>query len=77
MLLAEFRKSDALVTLRLPDDDRFQHVGAVIEQALQADDSKALRAASTQFLATAAKFYGVVQHQYRCAECLRLWPVNW
>ena len=75
MLLAEFRKSDALVTLRLPDDDRFQHVGAVIEQALQADDSKALRTASAQFLATAAKFYGVPAPEIRvlAARPIRVW----
>jgi hypothetical protein len=58
-LLAEFEKSDALNTLALPKDDRLTELAGIIEQALTAEDSKALRTASAQFLATAAKFYGV------------------
>lgn len=74
-LRAEFQKSDTLVTLNVPDDDRLRHVAKSIEQALAADNSKALRSASTQFLGSAANFYAVPvpDVQLLAARPIRVW----
>jgi len=56
---AEFRKSDRLVTLSVPEDDRFKNAADAIRAALVAEDARALRSASARFLEVAARFYQV------------------
>jgi hypothetical protein len=75
VLLAEFRKSDGLSILEVPEDDRLQRVAAAIQQALASEDSKAIRSTSADFLAAAADFYRVSVPQIRvlAARPLRVW----
>jgi hypothetical protein len=73
-LLADFRKSDALVDLKLPDD-RLRVLACAIEDALTSGQSKAVHSACANFLATAAEFYRARAPGIRVLEArqIRVW----
>ena len=58
-LLTEFRESDRLGTLDLPQDDRLRTLAASVEIAMNSTEQKAVRRACVDFLAAAADFYHV------------------
>ena len=57
--LREFQESDRLNILELPPDNRFRGPAGKIELAMKDGSLAGIRAASTEFLATAADFYKV------------------
>ena len=59
MLLAEFRESDKLAMLELPQDDRLRGPAKAIEATMKAEDRNTVRKACTEFLTAAADFYHV------------------
>jgi hypothetical protein len=61
--LEEFKKSDAMKSLALPRDDRFQ--ASAIESALSSESTAVVRASCRAFLAEAARFYAVPQPKVR------------
>jgi hypothetical protein len=58
-LQAEFLKSDLLATLPLPSDGRLLTPAGSMARALEEENAASLLAACTEFLRTAADFYGV------------------
>jgi hypothetical protein len=60
-----FLESDRLITLPLPDDDRFSRIASRIEAAMKAGEIRAVRLASEELLHAAADFYGVRRCEVR------------
>jgi hypothetical protein len=56
---AAFLASDGRGTLSLPQDGRLPATAARIESAMKADQAGEVRSACSEFLTTAAQFYGV------------------
>lgn len=78
-LLADFRASDQLVMLELPQDDRLRGPAKAIEAAMKAEGRNAVRKACTEFLAAAADFYRVPKPAVRvlAARPLRVREGGW
>lgn len=55
----EFRKSDRLCALELPQDERLRALAASVEAAMQSEQRTAVRQACSAFLVAASEFYGV------------------
>jgi len=56
---APFAASDRITTLDLPQNVALPQIAKRLESAMKADSIQAVRSACTEFLATAAGFYGV------------------
>jgi hypothetical protein len=78
-LLTEFRKSDSLGTLEVPQDGRLVVPARSVEAAMNAEDRTAVRRACAEFLARASDFYRVSQRQVRvlAARPLRVREGGW
>jgi hypothetical protein len=63
--LAEFRESDRLGTLEMPQDGRLRTPAESIEAAMKSGQSAAVRQACATFLAAAADFYRIGKPQVR------------
>lgn len=74
-LLSEFRESDRLASLDLPQDDRLRGPARAIEAAMESEDRRSVRKACTEFLTAAADFYRVPEPAVRvlAARPLRVW----
>ena len=78
-LLAEFRASDQLAMLVLPQDDCLRGPAKAIEADLKAEERNAVRKACTEFLAAAADFYHVPKPAIRvlASRPLRVYESDW
>jgi hypothetical protein len=65
VLLSEFRASDTLTKLSLPEDNRLREPAKALEAALKSEDRGSVRKACTEFLAAAADFYHLPQPAVR------------
>ena len=78
-LLADFRASDQLVMLELPQDDRLHGPAKAIEAAMSTEELRSVRKACTEFLAAAADFYQVSKPAIRvlASRPLRVYESGW
>ena len=72
-LRAEYLRSDQMLILELPSDDRFLAAARCIEEALATEETPPVRKACARFLAAAADFYGASIPQVRV---LRARPIR-
>lgn len=79
VLLEEFGKSDRLVSLALPDDGRLPTLAKTIEEAMASEKRSVVSRACTEFLETAAGFYGVPTPTVRVLSSrpLRVYESGW
>ena len=79
VLRAEFQRSDTLVSLPVPRDQRLSECTRAVAAALEAGSATSLRAACAEFLHVAAKFYGVAPPPVRvlAARPLRAREGGW
>ena len=78
-LLADFRESDQLASIDLPQDDRLRRPAKAIEAAMRSEELRSVRKACTEFLAAAADFYHVPKPAVRvlAARPLRVREGGW
>ena len=78
-LLADFRESDQLAMLELPQDDRLRGPAKAIEAAMRTEELRSVRKACTEFLAAAADFYQVSKPAIRvlASRPLRVYESGW
>ena len=78
-LLAEFRASDQLAMLELPQDNRLRGPAKAIEAAMNSEDRRSVRKACTDFLTAATRFYRVPEPAVRVLEArpLRVREGRW
>ncbi len=78
-LLADFRESDQLASIDLPQDDHLRGPAKAIEAAMKAEERNAVLMACTEFLAAAADFYQVPKPEIRVltSRPLRVYESGW
>ena len=78
-LLAQFRASDQLASIDLPQDDRLREPAKAIEAAMRSEALRTVRKACTEFLIVAADFYRVPKPAVRVlsARPLRVREGGW
>jgi hypothetical protein len=78
-LLAKFAESDRLTQLELPPDDRLQGLAQSIESLMENGAPLAVQRACTEFITSAANFYGVPKPAVRAlaARPIRVREGGW